>query len=320
MTIQKITVFSAVLLLVAAVCSTSYGQYGMPSGAGVVQGSGNHVVKRMPDTVRVYLQVSAKGKTLEEALGNLKKRTDAIREQVPKLGGKADTVKFSPPDKTDSSQQQQMIETLRRQMGNERVPKGLATPTSVTVNSMLTADWPLTADSAEKLLMEADKLQKKIVDADLAGVKAAEKEMSAEEREMAEEMQTMVRDRFGGNDNMPKPGTPNLSYVARLSEADRDAAMAEAFKKARASAERLAKAAGIRLGSLAHVTGMSNNSQSNTRAMIMQAYRQQYNPYQSYDYSESMADSTEHPDESSSNSPGEVSFNFNVSVGYAADK
>jgi uncharacterized protein YggE len=312
------SVVVALAIAIGALSSVCYGQ--LEGGAGVVQGRGNHVVKRMPDTVRVFLQVSAKGKTLEEALANLKTRTDGIREQTAKLGGKADTVKFSPPDKTDSTQQQQVLEQLRRQMGGENVPKGLAGPTGITVNSMFSADWPIAADDPHKLLIEADKLQKKIADTDLAGIKADEKRQTPEEREMAEEMETMMQSQFGGNANIPKPGTPTLTYVAKLSDADRDGAMAEGFKKARADAERLAKAAGIGLGKLAHVSSMANHSQGNGAAMAM-AYRQMYSPYAqmaSYPTGDGNASSDEN--ESSSATPAEVEFRFVVSVGYDAAK
>lgn len=310
------SVVVALAIAIGALSSACYGQ--LEGGAGVVQGRGNHVVKRMPDTVRVFLQVSARGKTLEEALTNLKTRTDSIREQTGKLGGKADTVKFTPPDKTDSTQQQQMLEQLRRQMGGENVPKGLAGPTSVTVNTMFSADWPIAADDAHKLLIEADKLQKKIADADLAGIKADEKRQTPAEREMAEEMATMMQNQYGGNVNMPKPGAPTLTYIAQLNDADHDAATAEAFKKARADAERLAKAAGVGLGKLAHVSSMANHSQGNGAAIAM-SYRQMYSPYaQMTGYSMPETSTSTDEKESSSNTPAEVEFRFIVSVGYDA--
>lgn len=290
-----------------------------PQGLGVVQGQGSQVVKRMPDTIRVYLQVSAKGKTLEDALANLKKRTESIREQTPKLGGDANSVKFTPPDKSDSSQQQQMMDQLRRQMGNERVPKGLAAPTSVTVNTMFSADWPVTAEGVEKLLIDGEKLQKKILDADLSGVKADEKQATPEEREMAEEMETMMRNQYGGNTNMPKPGAPNLSFIAKLPEADRDAAVAEAFKKAHADAERLAKAAGLKLGKLQHVSSMTQAGASSAAMLAMQ-YRQAYDPFSRYGGGNEWRPQTEtEENESSAATPAEVEFRFMVSVGYGAD-
>jgi uncharacterized protein YggE len=310
------SVVVALAIAVGVLSSVCYGQ--LEGGAGVVQGRGNYVVKRMPETVRLYLQVSAKGKTLEEALANLKTRTDNIREQTAKLGGKADTVKFTPPDKTDATQQQQMLEQLRRQMGGDNVPKGLVAPTSVTVNTMFSADWPISAADPHKLLIEADKLQKKIADADLAGIKADEKRQTPEEREMAEEMETMMKNQYGGNANIPQPGTPTLTYVAKLSEADHDAAMAEGFKKARADAERLAKAAGVGLGKLAHVSSMTNHSQGNGAAVAM-SYRQMYNPYAQYSGFPDTASMTSGDEsESSSNTPAEVEFRFVVSVGYDA--
>ena len=159
---------------------------------------------------------------------------------MAKLGGKAETIKFSSLDKADSSQQQQMMETMRRQMGGERVPKGLTTTQAVSVSSTFSAEWPLSGDTAEKLLLEAERLRKKLTDADLAGVKAAEAEQTPEEREVAEEMQAMLGQRYSG-EQQSKPGEPVLVFVARLTDAQRDAGLAAAFKQAHDHAQRLAK-------------------------------------------------------------------------------
>ena len=121
--------FSTLLGAAAAMfCNSATAQIAPPAAEAplpnTVTGRHLQVIKCKPEVVRVYLQVTAKAKTLDAALENLKKRCDAIRAQVAKLGGKAETIKFSSLDKADSSQQQQMMETMRRQMGGDACPKG----------------------------------------------------------------------------------------------------------------------------------------------------------------------------------------------------
>ena len=96
---------------------------------------------------------------------------------------------------------------------------------------------------------------------DLAGVKETEK-LSPEEQELAEEaaspdaQQTEV---YSDGQAAPPPGQPNFLFVAHISDADRDKAMAEAYGKAKANAALLAKAAGRSLGPLSGLSGNNSN-------------------------------------------------------------
>ena len=76
---------------------------------------------------------------------------------------------------------------------------------------------------------------------------------------MAEEMQAMLRERNSG-EQQSKPGEPVLVFVARLTDAQRDAGLAAAFKQAHDHAQRLAKAAGVSLGPLVHLNDVSDPS------------------------------------------------------------
>ena len=79
---------------------------------------------------------------------------------------------------------------------------------------------------------------------------------------MAEEASPTEADQpepFQDGQASPPPGQPNFLYVAHISQADRDKAMAEAFGKAKAHAALLAKAAGVPLGPLCGLSGNSSN-------------------------------------------------------------
>ncbi len=121
---------------------------------------------------------------------------------------------------------------------------------------MLTAQWPLAADdSPEKRLLTVERLREKIKTGDLAGVKDAEK-LSPEEQELLEEAsgdenQPQFDSPFAGQNEESSPaGQPQFFFVARLPAAERDKAMADAFRKGKLRAEQLARAAGMSLGPL----------------------------------------------------------------------
>ena len=134
-----------------------------------------------------------------------------------------------------------------------RFPRGLQTPQTVTVSATLTAQWPLEGESLEQMLLISQGIQEKIKAADLAGVKESET-AAAEEEELSEEARQMA-DQFNG-EQQEQPGEAHFVYVATLSKAEREKAMAKAFKKADQEASNMAKAAGVLRGPLVGLSGV----------------------------------------------------------------
>jgi len=137
------------------------------------------------------------------------------------------------------------------------------------VSMTIAADWPLAGDSPEALLTAAEKLQGKIVAADLAGIKPAGKRGGDNE---PEEAPARTFDPYtprayatpapygsaGPAYYVPAgttaPGMPRFVYAARLTDAQRKAALAEACAKAKTQAKELAEAAGVKLGGIASLS------------------------------------------------------------------
>ena len=156
----------------------------------------------------MYLQLTGKGKTLEEALAALKERREAVAAQLEKLGVDKSALVFTPPGVDDSAgaQQRRMEAMIAQRMGGRGAKKG-AKPVKppVAVTTMLTAHWPLAGDTTEKLLLAADAVREKIKAADLAGGKEAPK-LSPEEQEVAEEMAAQTSPNTGGDEEQVEAG------------------------------------------------------------------------------------------------------------------
>jgi len=241
--------------LLPAVAWSQPARVGAAATTGTVSGTGTVVIKRRASVLVTNVQLFGRGKTLKEALGNLKDRREAAQLQLETLQADSDSIQFGDPTLSNvfskrRSQFEQMIKQRMRGRAG-KVPKGLQIPRSYVVSSLLTARWPLQAENVEDLLLEAEKLTEKIKSADLAGTKDAEK-LSPEEEELAEELAEMSG-RY--SDEKVAPGTPRFHYEAKISDQQHDKAMAEAFEKARAHAARLANAAGKQLGPLANIAG-----------------------------------------------------------------
>ena len=83
-----------------------------------------------------------------------------------------------------------------------------------------------------------------------------------------------MQESYGGysNSGEVKPGEPVFAYVSRITEEERDQALAEAFEKAKKQAEILAKAAGLTLGQVQSVASYGGAG--------YQSYRYDYNRMQ----------------------------------------
>jgi len=265
-----------------------------------ITGIGVGTLKRPPDVLRVQVQLSAEGKTLKEALAKLAAHREACKKKLAGLGAKEDSITFEDAkiDTPDPRMEQQAM--MMRQRGGRRPttsPAAGAAPARVAV--MVKAEWPIAAGAPEELLITGQELQNKIKAADIADTKTA----SLEEQERLEEM-------AGGNDPSeqgPPPGQPSFLYVAKVSDEQRAQVMADAFKKAKASAAELAKAAGAELGALKQL--QTQPAPDAEQYQMMQYAR--YNPF--------MYQQAANPDpgEAVAMQPGPVTVRMSVSASFA---
>jgi hypothetical protein len=154
------------------------------AGEGQVSASGHVHLQRPPTHLRMYLQLTGKGKTLEEAFAALKERREAVAAHLEKLGVDKSALVFTPPgvDDSASAQKQRMEVMIAQRMGPRSAKKGAkTTKPPVGVTSMLTAQWPLAGDTTEKLLLAAEAVREKVKAAELTGGKEAPK-LSPEEQ------------------------------------------------------------------------------------------------------------------------------------------
>ncbi len=290
------------------------------AGRPAIGAQGTSMVRRKPTQLRMYLQLSAKGRTLPEALAKLNKRREAAAARLETLKADKKSIAFGSPSLSaaESSRQRQIEMLIRQQIRNrgQKAAKGLPAPPMVTVTATLVAGWPLPADPPEQLLLITQDLQERIRAADLAGGKAVEK-LSPEEEEIAEEASQGMTAQNDGEPPPVQPGEPQFVFVAVLPKAEREKALAVAFARAKANAAELAKAAGVKLGPLVALAGgcsgdtsftdeQPDNGQPNGRDFIRRFAAQQDG-----------ADSAERPNETvsaESTDPAGLKFTCHASV------
>jgi uncharacterized protein YggE len=260
------------LLLLGSVCLAQ----NQPEEKSIVTGTGTVEVKRLPEALRVQVEVLAKGKDLKEALSNLKNRKKSAEQQLVKFGFTKEAVRFDEPmlssDKTDRQRQMEMMVRDRIAKKGKDDPKNKPPP-PVFVAAILKAEFSLPAAAAEELLLLSHDLQEKIKTADLAGMKDL-KPASPQDEELAEE----GRDpRTMGMDGEPQRGEPVFLFVSKIPDEVYAKALADAFAKAKRDAGQLARAAGAELDTLHNLQNASRATgaeMDDEMAYRMAIYRQ----------------------------------------------
>jgi hypothetical protein len=127
---------------------------------------------------------------------------------------------------------------------------------------MLKAEWPLTATEPAKALSLASQIEQKIKAEDLAGKKDMEKLSSADQEALEESEGQPSYGEYGPDQ---EEGQILLLYVAKVSKKDQAETLKKAFDKAKAQAEQMVAAAGMRLGAIRQVRSGMDSATSQLR-------------------------------------------------------
>ena len=246
---RTVSVLGTSLIFAALLAAGPLGYTAMAADLRQITGNGTAKSECRATLLRMHVQVVARGKNLEEALAKFQQRREALLAQIEKAGADKHTLALAGPKEMvpSDNQRRRMEMMVMQRMGKKAKAKPAAA--LVAVSGTLTAQWPLEGDTTEKLLLAADAIRSKLKAIDLAGAKEAGA-LTAEEQELAEEAGEENQPNPFGNDEGPKPGEPIFLYVAKIQKADRQKLLAQAFAKAKAQAEDLAKAAEVELGPL----------------------------------------------------------------------
>jgi uncharacterized protein YggE len=214
-----------------------------------VEGTGDAVIERTPETLRLSMQLMAKNMQMKPCLAQLKERCEAAKAALVALGAAKDSIKIGAPhiDETQAAYRKQMEMMMAQQMRQRGKKKKAEVVFPTVLVAQLTADWLLAGKSADEILVLSHDLSEKIRAADLSGSKKSEK-LLPEEEEVMEESEGANFQRY--NQGGEKPGEPVFLYVSTVPADMQEKGLAEAFQKAKESAARLAKAADGTLGRL----------------------------------------------------------------------
>jgi uncharacterized protein YggE len=291
---------------------------------GTIAGQGQVELKRQPHTLRVYVDVMAKGKSLREALDKLRDQRQSARRNLELFGAAPDSIKFGDPtietERNDRRfQQMMMMQAMANPAGNKNAPKAKEAP-SILVSCSLKAEFPLKPASPEELLLAAHALEERIKGADLGGTKGL-KQASAQDEELAQEQAGMFGDP-SGNENH-KPGEPAFTYVCKISAEERARALASAFALAKSEAALLARAAGVQLERLSSLFDASSPTYTNPgeeEGMVMRGGRAYFIDRMTGQIRISDPDDVHHEPEAIGSQPNKVRFRITLTASFDVKK
>jgi uncharacterized protein YggE len=213
-----------------------------------VETTGQQTVKLLPDTMEVAVNLEATDAQFDKALATIQQKYADVEKALRGLQNAPADLKSDGPwmGAVASDQQSQVLDDITTSYMPSSASVQPGENGEVTLTMTVTARWKLTAREGLALLKETAALQ--------GAVRAAlpkQPEVGATE-EQIEEMLAVAR-RTG--ESGEAPGTPHFSFTAALPADKAAEARAQAFKKARAEAEALAQAAGMKLGALRTLSG-----------------------------------------------------------------
>lgn len=216
-------------------------------------------VRQRPALLLMKVRLRASEPTLELGLATLKKQGEATSQWLKRLG--ADRVDFGEPhfaDQADTDPIQKMRAMAAKSL-RKRPASGNQDERPHGVCVVLTAIWPVAAMSAEEILVLVDRLRFEAAeDSDEVEAPDALPPWASPEEQM-QAMMTQMQQPPAADDS------PQFVFISRLSEEYREKAIAEAVARARHNAERLARAAGLRLGPLQLLHHMSGGLMDSSR-------------------------------------------------------
>ncbi len=253
-------------ITVAAVCllasSTTFAQPGNPSTTGLMVNASESTALA-PEGIRLVMRIQVMGKDAKSAIKSLNEQKETVRKELVGMNAQAESIRFSTTD-ISSGMSGGMNARMFRSMqmgrpggGDEDEATEDAMPKMFGASCWASAKWALPAKEGDAIAMLPAMLKQQIAARDLEG-KKRKPDLEPEQLEQYEQMMKMMQQQmsYGGDDSQ----ATKIEFFASVSKDVSKAAFNKAFEKAKAKAQNLSDAAGIKLGKINMITSQSDDS------------------------------------------------------------
>ncbi|HEY1785719.1 MAG TPA: SIMPL domain-containing protein, partial [Pirellulales bacterium] len=147
MTLKRIFPAAATAVLCLATAGLVHAQrpFAAMGGENTVTGTGVEIVRHPPEILRMQIEITAKGKTLANALKKLAEHRDAALAQLAKMSSEKEGTRAGEAQiAATTNPRQQQMEMMVRQRMRQSGKKAKTTPDKpLSVSCTLTAEWKL---------------------------------------------------------------------------------------------------------------------------------------------------------------------------------
>lgn len=204
-------------------------------------------VRCRPTVMLLVLRVRSEQATLELGLADAKRQSDEVGRRLTKLG--ATRVWAGEPHQDDQADTDPMARMQAAAASRMKRTAGAPADRRPAVNITLAASWDVAGKPVEEVLLLVDQLRFDVALDEEPQPKAETPDWS----DPVASIQKMMTAMSAAAE--PKPGdrSPTFLFIARPDDGVLAGAAGDAFRHARGKAERLAHAAGRRLGEVSSV-------------------------------------------------------------------
>ncbi|MFO0914512.1 MAG: SIMPL domain-containing protein [Pirellulales bacterium] len=232
------------------------------AASGTVTGTGSHMETLPPQRLRLLMPVRAEGTDTKGAIKALAQHKERVKKELLEMNAVEGSIQFSTPMLAKavpglpiSVSQGYNARNMLRSLGRGSASGAEKLKMHVAI-STVTVDWQLPTSNLDAISLLPETLQEQVESRDLQG-KNNHVELDAATKEKVEELQAAFQEQMGGYSDEEGPDV-RITFVADVTDGQRQSARQRAFDAARQEAEELAKVAGRSLGDVVNVRASIN--------------------------------------------------------------
>lgn len=254
--------------IVALFASPSLRAQVLSSYMPTVQAYGEHILELQPQKIRLLMVAKAQGADAKEAVEQLAKHRQTVRDELIALKADRDSIHVAPAEIRSHTmglpaQYQQMSNRMLSNFLDNSVNIHIEDlPVVYTASCFVGADWTLPSTDADLLLQLPSTLREQITKRDLLGEENL-LQLSPEQAARVEKLKAALDEHMGYFEEEATESKLQIIYVGSITPESRTQALKSAYERAREECHALAEASNRKLGALVSLSKVTPDESTN---------------------------------------------------------
>lgn len=233
-----------------------------------VQAYGEHILELQPQKIRLLMVAKAEGANAKEAVEQLAKHRQTVRDELIALKADRDSIGVAPAEIRSHTMG---LPTQYQHMSNRMLSNFLDNSANIhiedlpivyTATCFVSADWTLPSTDADLLLQLPSTLREQITKRDLLG-EENQLQLSPEQAARIEKFKAALDEHMGYYEEEDTETKLQIIYVGSVTTESRTQALKAAYERAREECNALAEASNRKLGALVSLSKVTPDESTN---------------------------------------------------------